>query len=69
MKSSTACLLLTKLNTGHCYLTSDELENNDDDNPFDMRREVNNLVKDGIICSVSDDIYKITVDIYILSVK
>lgn len=66
MKSSTACLLLTKLNTGHCYLTSDELENNDDDNPFDMRREVNNLVKDGIICSVNDDIYKITVDIYTL---
>lgn len=66
MHSITAGLLLTKLNTGSEYFTYSELRDCDDDSPFDARRELNALLKEGFISIVGDRRYKIIVDIYTL---
>lgn len=66
MHSITAGLLLTKLNTGSEYFTYSELRDCDDDSPFDARREINALLKEGFIREDGDRRYRITVDIYTL---
>lgn len=66
MQSTTASLLLTKLNTDSNYFTLSELRDCDDDSPFDARREINTLLKEGFVREEGNRRYRITVDIYTL---
>lgn len=66
MHSTTASLLLTKLNTDSNYFTLSELRDCDDDSPFDARREINTLLKEGVVREEGNRRYRITVDIYTL---
>ena len=69
MRSITAGLLLTKLNTGSRFFTLSELRGRDDDSEFNVRHEITALLNEGLICSAGDRKYKIIVDIYTLRKK
>lgn len=69
MRSITAGLLLTKLNTGSRFFTLSELRDRDDDSEFDVRQEIAVLLNEGIIAADGDRRYKIIDDIYTLRKK
>lgn len=64
MHSTTASLLLTKLNAGKRYFLYSELSDCSDNSSFNARRELRELINQGFVREADEGGYKIIVDIY-----